>query len=87
MLGGIQTLAHILIYFYFTSTHFNTYIPTFSKINACKTIFIFFKLANGWIYGEIYSDSSKVQPLMKPYKLLSEKVRFLSFLLYSFNLF
>nr|XP_037842109.1 ryanodine receptor 2 isoform X4 [Chlorocebus sabaeus] len=31
------------------------------------------KLANGWIYGEIYSDSSKVQPLMKPYKLLSEK--------------
>nr|KAF6395448.1 hypothetical protein HJG63_010000 [Rousettus aegyptiacus] len=32
------------------------------------------KLANGWIYGEIYSDSSKVQPLMKPYKLLSEKV-------------
>jgi len=34
---------------------------------------IFFKLANGWIYGEIYSDSSKVQPLMKPYKLLSEK--------------
>ncbi|XP_062938981.1 ryanodine receptor 2 [Cynocephalus volans] len=31
------------------------------------------KLANGWIYGEIFSDSSKVQPLMKPYKLLSEK--------------
>nr|XP_045007932.1 ryanodine receptor 2 isoform X5 [Jaculus jaculus] len=31
------------------------------------------KLANGWIYGEIYSDSSKIQPLMKPYKLLSEK--------------
>ncbi|KAK1328042.1 hypothetical protein QTO34_012464 [Cnephaeus nilssonii] len=31
------------------------------------------KLANGWIYGETYSDSSKVQPLMKPYKLLSEK--------------
>ncbi|XP_007940911.1 ryanodine receptor 2 [Orycteropus afer afer] len=31
------------------------------------------KLANGWIYGEVYSDSSKVQPLMKPYKLLSEK--------------
>ncbi|KAL0608613.1 Ryanodine receptor 2 [Plecturocebus cupreus] len=31
------------------------------------------QLANGWIYGEIYSDSSKVQPLMKPYKLLSEK--------------
>lgn len=43
---------------------------------------IFFKLANGWIYGEIYSDSSKVQPLMKPYKLLSEKVR-LFFLLLS----
>lgn len=40
---------------------------------------IFFKLANGWIYGEIYSDSSKVQPLMKPYKLLSEKVRCLPF--------
>ncbi|EPQ17120.1 Ryanodine receptor 2 [Myotis brandtii] len=32
------------------------------------------KLANGWIYGETYSDSSKVQPLMKPYKLLSEKL-------------
>ncbi|XP_077024551.1 ryanodine receptor 2 isoform X2 [Tamandua tetradactyla] len=31
------------------------------------------KLANGWIYGEIFSDSSKVQPLMKPYKLLTEK--------------
>ncbi|KAM9612984.1 ryanodine receptor 2 [Trichechus inunguis] len=31
------------------------------------------KLANGWIYGEVYSDSSKIQPLMKPYKLLSEK--------------
>ncbi|KAM8814823.1 ryanodine receptor 2 isoform 1-T1 [Rhynchonycteris naso] len=31
------------------------------------------KLANGWIYGETYSDSSKIQPLMKPYKLLSEK--------------
>lgn len=31
-------------------------------------------MANGWIFGEIYSDSSKVQPLMKPYKLLSEKV-------------
>ncbi|XP_075412509.1 ryanodine receptor 2 [Tenrec ecaudatus] len=31
------------------------------------------KLANGWIYGEVYSDSSKAQPLMKPYKLLSEK--------------
>ncbi|XP_074846207.1 ryanodine receptor 2 isoform X10 [Carettochelys insculpta] len=31
------------------------------------------KFANGWIYGETYSESSKVQPLMKQYKLLSEK--------------
>uniref|UniRef100_A0A8D0HN71 Ryanodine receptor 2 n=1 Tax=Sphenodon punctatus TaxID=8508 RepID=A0A8D0HN71_SPHPU len=31
------------------------------------------KFANGWIYGEIYSESSKMQPLMKQYKLLSEK--------------
>ncbi|KAG8123547.1 hypothetical protein E2320_018933 [Naja naja] len=29
--------------------------------------------ANGWIYGETCSESSKVQPLMKQYKLLSEK--------------
>uniref|UniRef100_A0A670IB03 Ryanodine receptor 2 n=1 Tax=Podarcis muralis TaxID=64176 RepID=A0A670IB03_PODMU len=31
------------------------------------------KFANGWIYGETYSESSKVQPLMKQYKLLAEK--------------
>ncbi|CAM9927058.1 unnamed protein product [Bubo scandiacus] len=31
------------------------------------------KFANGWTYGETYSESSKVQPLMKQYKLLSEK--------------
>ncbi|XP_078504129.1 ryanodine receptor 2 [Lissotriton helveticus] len=31
------------------------------------------KLANGWIYGEICSESSKVHLLLKPYKLLSEK--------------
>uniref|UniRef100_A0A7M4FE55 Ryanodine receptor 2 n=1 Tax=Crocodylus porosus TaxID=8502 RepID=A0A7M4FE55_CROPO len=31
------------------------------------------KFANGWIYGEMYSESAKVQPLMKQYKLLSEK--------------
>uniref|UniRef100_A0A670XZ75 Ryanodine receptor 2 n=1 Tax=Pseudonaja textilis TaxID=8673 RepID=A0A670XZ75_PSETE len=31
------------------------------------------KFANGWIYGETCSESSKVQPLMKQYKLLSEK--------------
>ncbi|KAJ6664647.1 hypothetical protein lerEdw1_006220 [Lerista edwardsae] len=31
------------------------------------------KFANGWIYGETFSESSKVQPLMKQYKLLSEK--------------
>ncbi|KAM6272343.1 ryanodine receptor 2 isoform 6-T6 [Spheniscus humboldti] len=31
------------------------------------------KFANGWMYGETYSESAKVQPLMKQYKLLSEK--------------
>ncbi|KAM6354670.1 ryanodine receptor 2 [Podargus strigoides] len=31
------------------------------------------KFANGWTYGETYSESAKVQPLMKQYKLLSEK--------------
>uniref|UniRef100_A0A8B9SCG5 Ryanodine receptor 2 n=1 Tax=Apteryx owenii TaxID=8824 RepID=A0A8B9SCG5_APTOW len=31
------------------------------------------KFANGWVYGETYSESAKVQPLMKQYKLLSEK--------------
>ncbi|XP_059324864.1 ryanodine receptor 2 isoform X2 [Ammospiza nelsoni] len=31
------------------------------------------KFANGWIYGETFSESAKVQPLMKQYKLLSEK--------------
>uniref|UniRef100_A0A803U0V5 Ryanodine receptor 2 n=1 Tax=Anolis carolinensis TaxID=28377 RepID=A0A803U0V5_ANOCA len=31
------------------------------------------KFANGWIYGDTYSESSKVQPLMKQYKLLTEK--------------
>ncbi|KAJ1155514.1 hypothetical protein NDU88_008244 [Pleurodeles waltl] len=31
------------------------------------------KLANGWMYGEIYSESSKVHLLLKPYKLLSDK--------------
>ncbi|KAK2531532.1 Ryr2 [Columba guinea] len=32
------------------------------------------KFANGWTYGETYSESAKVQPLMKQYKLLSEKI-------------
>ncbi|NXL77397.1 RYR2 protein, partial [Leptocoma aspasia] len=31
------------------------------------------KFANGWTYGETFSESAKVQPLMKQYKLLSEK--------------
>ncbi|XP_068795351.1 ryanodine receptor 2 isoform X1 [Struthio camelus] len=31
------------------------------------------KFANGWVYGETYSESAKVQPLMKQYKLLTEK--------------
>ncbi|NXX75670.1 RYR2 protein, partial [Urocolius indicus] len=31
------------------------------------------KFANGWTYGETYSESAKVQPLMKQFKLLSEK--------------
>ncbi|OWK63131.1 Ryanodine receptor 2 [Lonchura striata] len=32
------------------------------------------KFANGWTYGETFSESAKVQPLMKQYKLLSEKI-------------
>ncbi|XP_041269700.1 ryanodine receptor 2 [Onychostruthus taczanowskii] len=31
------------------------------------------KFASGWTYGETFSESAKVQPLMKQYKLLSEK--------------
>ncbi|NWU44989.1 RYR2 protein, partial [Hylia prasina] len=31
------------------------------------------KFANGWTYGETFSESAKIQPLMKQYKLLSEK--------------
>ncbi|XP_062858850.1 ryanodine receptor 2 isoform X1 [Trichomycterus rosablanca] len=31
------------------------------------------KFANGWVHGELLCDTSKVHPLLKPYKGLSEK--------------
>ncbi|XP_034148455.1 ryanodine receptor 2 isoform X4 [Esox lucius] len=31
------------------------------------------KLADGWVHGDQFSESSKTQPLLKPYKSLSEK--------------
>ncbi|MGH0126585.1 UNVERIFIED_CONTAM: hypothetical protein FKN15_076185 [Acipenser sinensis] len=33
------------------------------------------KFANGWVYGEPLCEATKVHPLLKPYKLLLEKVR------------
>uniref|UniRef100_A0A671MXC6 Ryanodine receptor 2-like n=1 Tax=Sinocyclocheilus anshuiensis TaxID=1608454 RepID=A0A671MXC6_9TELE len=32
------------------------------------------KFGNGWVYGEQFSESAKVHPLLKPYRALSEKV-------------
>ncbi|XP_072436665.1 ryanodine receptor 2 isoform X1 [Chiloscyllium punctatum] len=31
------------------------------------------KFANGWVYGETCSEAAKIHPLLKPFKLLSEK--------------
>ncbi|XP_050989248.1 ryanodine receptor 2 [Labeo rohita] len=31
------------------------------------------KFGNGWVYGEQFSESAKVHPLLKPYRALSEK--------------
>ncbi|KAI4887181.1 hypothetical protein NFI96_021277, partial [Prochilodus magdalenae] len=34
------------------------------------------KFANGWVHGEQMCESSKVHPLLKPYRALSEKLSF-----------
>ncbi|RXN33037.1 ryanodine receptor 2-like protein [Labeo rohita] len=34
------------------------------------------KFGNGWVYGEQFSESAKVHPLLKPYRALSEKLSF-----------
>lgn len=50
---------------FFTIFCFSSFCPSY----------YYFQFANGWTYGETFSESAKVQPLMKQYKLLSEKVR------------
>lgn len=72
--------------FKITSLQKHCSVPLYQKTRICHNFFAFpnfflyyyyFQFANGWTYGETYSESAKVQPLMKQYKLLSEKVRHL----------
>lgn len=33
------------------------------------------KMANNWVYGDSWSDSSKTHPRLKPYEMLNDYVR------------